>query len=59
MGKQYPSSTTWENKVVEILNISGARSIFLLFFDCHDTESKFQKIEISAAQKMPTQGKQQ
>ena len=38
MGQQYPSSTIWEREVVVILNIYGARSIFLIFCDLQDTE---------------------
>ena len=38
LGQWYPYSTTWENKIVAIIYIYGARDILLLFFYHQDTE---------------------
>ena len=38
MGQQYPYSTRWDQNIVSINHIYGARDISLLFCDHQDTE---------------------
>ena len=38
MGKLLSYSTIWEENIVEVLHIYGARAIFLHFCDQQDTE---------------------
>ena len=37
VGQQYPYSTRWEQNIVSILHIYGARAILLIFCDCQET----------------------
>ena len=50
MGKWYPYSTWWEQKIVEILHIYGGRAISLLFCDHQDTQSESCEIEMNISQ---------
>ena len=40
MGILYPHSKIWEQNIVAIIHIYGARVTFLLFYDNPDTESE-------------------
>ena len=40
MRQLYPYSTRWEQNIVAILHIYGARALFVIFCDYQDTESE-------------------
>ena len=40
IGQKYQYSTRWEQNIVSIIHIYGARYIYLLFCDYQDTESE-------------------
>ena len=43
MGQLYPHPTKWEEHILAILHIYGARAIFLLLYENQDTESESQE----------------
>ena len=49
MGQQCTYSTTWEKIIVVIINIYGARDIFLIFCVHQDTKSEYREMDISIA----------
>ena len=57
MGNWYPFPKKWEQNIVVILNIYGARSMFLLFCDHQDTEYESCGIYMSISQPIFTYNK--
>ena len=49
IGQKYLYHTRWEQNIVEILYIYGARAIYLLFYDNQGTESEWREIYIGVA----------
>ena len=55
MGQRYPYSTKWMKNIMVIVQIYGARSVFLLFCDHQDTESESHEMEYGVALPIFTQ----
>ena len=41
VGQGYPYSMRWQQNIVAIIHIYGARDIFLLFYNNQDTEYEY------------------
>ena len=54
MRKKYPYATRWEENIVVVLHICGARANILHFFYHQDTESELCKVEMIISQPIST-----
>ena len=50
MVQRYTYYKKWEQNIVSIIHIYGARAIFLLFCDHQDTESESREVEMRISQ---------